>query len=71
MIHIAFSKNDFVRSRTYKTSRRYNEIATTISLIPYTSADDKIKMLQYLRIQSNNITTFKQNRIISKKNRNS
>ena len=32
-----------------------------ISLIPYTSADDKIKMLQILRRQSNNITYFKQN----------
>ena len=32
-----------------------------ISLIPYTSADDKIKMLQNLRRQSNNITAFKQN----------
>ena len=26
-----FSKNDFVGSRTYKASRRYNEIATTIT----------------------------------------
>ena len=34
-----------------------------ISLIPYTSADDKIKMLQNLRRQSNNITTFKQNMV--------
>ena len=32
-----------------------------ISLIPYTSADDKIKMLQNLRPQSNTITAFKQN----------
>ena len=32
-----------------------------ISLIPYTTADDKIKMLQNLRRQSNNITAFKQN----------
>ena len=32
-----------------------------ISLIPYTIADDKIKMLQNLRRQSNNITAFKQN----------
>ena len=32
-----------------------------ISLIPYTSAGDKIKMLQNLRRQSNNITAFKQN----------
>ena len=32
-----------------------------ISLIPYTLADDKIKMLQNLRRQSNNITAFKQN----------
>jgi hypothetical protein len=32
-----------------------------ISLTPYTSADDKIKMLQNLRPQSNTITTFKQN----------
>jgi glycopeptide antibiotics resistance protein len=29
-----------------------------ISLIPYTIADDKIKMLQNLRRQSNNITAF-------------
>ena len=34
-----------------------------ISLIPYTSADDKIKMLQNLRRQSNNITTVKQNMV--------
>ena len=33
----------------------------SISLIPYTTADDKIKMLQNLRRQSNNITAFKQN----------
>ena len=32
-----------------------------IILIPYTSAADKIKMLQNLRRQSNNITAFKQN----------
>ena len=32
-----------------------------ISLIPYTSADDKIKMLQNLRPQSNTNTAFKQN----------
>ena len=32
-----------------------------ISLIPYTSADDTIKILQNLRRQSNNITAFKQN----------
>ena len=30
-----------------------------ISFLPYTSADDKIKMLQNLRRQSVNITTFK------------
>ena len=32
-----------------------------ISLIPYTTADDKIKMLQHLKRQPNNITAFKQN----------
>ena len=32
-----------------------------ISLIPYTPANDKIKMLQNWRRQSNNITAFKQN----------
>ena len=31
-----------------------------ISFLPYTSADDKIKMLQNLRRQSVNITTFKE-----------
>ena len=31
-----------------------------ISFLPYTSADDKIKMLQNLRRQSINITTFKE-----------
>ena len=38
-----------------------------IRLIPYTSADDKIKMLQNLRRQSVNITTFKEQ--LKKKNR--
>ena len=39
-----------------------------INFIPYTSADDKIKMLQNLRRQSDNITTFKRN-YLKKKNR--
>ena len=38
-----------------------------ISFLPYTSADDKIKMLQNLRPQSVNITTFKEQ--LKKKNR--
>ena len=38
-----------------------------ISFLPYTSGDDNIKMLQNLRRQSVNITTFKEQ--LKKKNR--
>ena len=34
-----------------------------INFIPYTFADDKIKMLQDLRRQSDNISTFKRNMV--------
>jgi hypothetical protein len=34
-----------------------------ISFLPYTSGDDNIKMLQNLRRQSVNITTFKEQTI--------